>query len=662
MFTTKNIYRNSWLLHLIVWLGVFSACTEIDDEPAMVKTRSLTMSRIAIADNVNVQTARVLVFDEYGALVTNIGPISNLEQDANNDNILNINTTNETDKILAKVGKNSVYVVLNEAAGITTDESNNVTWNLTAQLNAVKTKTEMETLRNTPIEYKEVIAVEGDTEPAFLMCVYDDEVIVTNQTETLDLTGLDEGDYGFSIHRTMAKIVLESVVGGVKPDGTIVGTDNIKWDGNIKKDQIIGDTNNEALIATSAVHILSIELINIPTHYSWKQEKNTSASPYTGNYLPESIPVAASDFNLSERYFEREWPGLINGSGEVEFTRTDAMYSMWKIKENSGSKAYEVYDPEDIAANPDAYYYWGITGGSTPVPSNGITCEITYADAMKTATNYSHYKIDENGIIHLFDTSGKEFDAPNNSLYTLNKGNFISFFQDNYGNMSGNFVPGRPIAGAMKTTPNIDPSVWSLRFNNVSYYIPENISSSPSNHTKLRVTASIAIPTVELDADEVNKAINEQGGSGELVGEEGKIDMSDENIINYLYAKGEMLPHPTKEGYYALAYAGLQRMYKGTVIVTNAKGRYEKMAGYDAQIVTIEIPLTNDEYENNENLSWEYDSNTDHNIYRGREYHVKLYVTKQGAWNNQTNTASRTINIGGEELTITGKVVTKPMK
>ena len=110
--------------------------------------------------------------------------------------------------------------------------------------------------------------------------------------------------------------------------------------------------------------------------------------------------------------------------------------------------------------------------------------------------------------------------------------------------MSGNFVPGRPIAGAMKTTPYIDPSVWSLNFNNVSYYIPENITNNSDNYTKLRITASVAIPTVELDPDEVNKAINAQGGSGELVGEEVVKDLKEvdlESFINVILMLSEKI-------------------------------------------------------------------------------------------------------------------------
>ena len=54
---------------------------------------------------------------------------------------------------------------------------------------------------------------------------------------------------------------------------------------------------------------------------------------------------------------------------------------------------------------------------------------------------------------------------------------------------------------------------------------------------------------------------------------------------------------------------------------------------------------------------------TNYNIYRGHEYRVKLYVTKsRDEWGRSANPASRTINIGGEELTITGKVTASPIK
>lgn len=571
-----------------------------------------------------VREMRIIVFNSDGCISnTLLGP-EHILSSVTDENITILEVNENAPKITTSLGEHTIYVVINESAAGIKEALQNVT-----------TVASMELIRTGEVEYTNLIqAVQGE-EPPFAMCVKD-QVNITQAFTSLNLTGIverGEPTYGYPMRRSMAKVVLESVTGGVTPDGSILGSNGITWNGNAAVDQIPDDIQNTDLIATSQVHILGVELINVPTHMNWAQNgKELSSQPkYTGTYRQEPIPIAASDYHLANRYFDRVWPGHMHANGKVKFTRTDAMYSMWKIQENSGSKAYAVYNPADVEANPDEYYNWGITGGSIPVPSTGIDNTITYNDAMKTATNFSHYEIDSQGKVHLYNTSGIEYNAPNNSLYTLNKGNFTDFFQKNYGNTSGNFVPGRPVAGEMDVHPEIDPAVWQLKFNPVVYYIPENIPSDPSRFTKIRITASLAVPTAELNEKEVNDAINSQGGTGTLVGEEGKLDMSDQNIINYLYAKGQMLPHPTKEGYYALVYAGLARMYEGTITVEGAAGRYEKIVGTQAMTVTIDVPLNNDVVD-----GMKADTNTDHNVYRGHEYRVRLYITRKAseAWPN----------------------------
>ena len=632
------------------------------------------MSRIAIADKVNVQTARILVFDESGALVTNVGPISNLVQDnlvqdADNDNILNINTTNETDKILAKVGKNSVYVVLNEVDNISN-------FNLTERLEGITKKSDLLDLLKEPIDYNNLIPV-GDTEPAFLMCVYDDEVIVTNQTETLDLTGLDEGDYGFSMRRTMAKVVLESITGGVRPDGIIVGT-NTEWDGNAAVDQIPDDKTNTDLIATSAVHILGLELINVPTHYSIRQDGPDSYPSYSHTYRSEPIVIASSDFQQKNGYFDRIWDGNISVSGIVPFTRIDQLADIWKVESASGN-SYITVPLTDV--NKIEYYTWAIEGKNPANVAN--TLSENERDKIEKKFTYGDYSMDSNGNITLYDTNGKEIDVPNDSPYTLNCGDFVAFFNEQYRNdNTQNYKPGTPVAGIPQTQTIIDPAVWNLVLdkNKKAYYIPENIPQNNvpeenKSYTKLRITLSIAVPTAKLTDEQINDALKNAGG-GSLIQDEGKLNLNDKfNIQKYLYAKGSLYRYPLetdpeKPNYhrYAMRYAGLSRKFEGNVDVpAGSIGQYDAITGSTANIFTFEVPLNNDMVEGNyaENTyvgNEKPDGADDHNIYRGREYHVKLYVTKQGAWNNQTNTASRTINIGGEELTITGKVVTKPMK
>ena len=69
------------------------------------------------------------------------------------------------------------------------------------------------------------------------------------------------------------------------------------------------------------------------------------------------------------------------------------------------------------------------------------------------------------------------------------------WFKANFGNSTGNFEPGTPVAGTPSVTAQINPAVWVLDFNQNSYYIPENIPQDGESYTKLRITASIAIPT-----------------------------------------------------------------------------------------------------------------------------------------------------------------------
>lgn len=630
MFTTKNIYRNIWLLHLIVWLGVFSACTEIDDEPAMVKTRSLTMSRIAIADNVNVQTARVLVFDESGALVTNVGPISNLVQDANNDNILNINATNGTDKILAKVGKNSVYVVLNEADNISN-------YNLTERLEGITAKSDLLDLLKEPINYNNLIPV-GDTEPPFLMCVYDDNVNVTNQTEILDLTGLKE--YGFPMRRSMAKIVLESIIGGVKPDGKIVGTEEIynpeaigDQTGNSDECTInngglmVGDDNAIALALTNEILIQKVELLNVPTKYYLNQDATEYNS--LNGYLSAIITEGMTN-NLG--YINRDWKGSITTDGTVDFTRTDALPALWKHAKNSSSYGFEERYP---FSEP-----WDTENWST------------------------------------------------NGPYYLNSGEFVQYIQEAYGE-NGNleFEEGPIVPHNLQLTSILNPGVWTIN-TNIGYYIPENIQPEEnSKYTSLRVYYTIGSIMANVTEDEIEDAIHSALDNNKvpIVGEDGKTLVINKNDnwqaegVTYIRNRGHFIQNPTKlrdgknskdelvgesnDIEWGIKYDGIETIWTGTgVVISDRPGYY--FADQTYQTYSIDIPLNNDEYKNGkgDENNWQYDTDTDNNIYRGREYHVKLYVTKQGAWNNQTNTASRTINIGGEELTITGKVVTTPMK
>lgn len=669
----------SWFKYILmaVLYGAFTtSCAPEDDLVSALYDKSyVTLSRVVIPldnndntkEHITVESVRVLIFDGISGniisntLVSGENNISGSYDASHNAYIISLNNT----AIAAYAGSHDVYVVLNENA-----------FGANLGLGSVTTKTGMDNIKNQPVPYNTIMAVPAGNEPPFLMCTYDRVNIPSGSTATnpfvIDMTGLDAGDYAFSMRRSMAKIVLESVIGGVKPDGTIVGT-TTKWNGKVSEDQISGDTDNQDLIATSAVHILGVELINVPNQFYWNHDGSdpTTQSPYNVTYHTDAIPIATSDFNLTEKYFDREWPGDITASGVVPFTRVDALYSIWKTDDNKGSKPYVIISEADALNDPATYYNWLITDHPVyPAITDNKAQTISYAEYNKTAYNYDKYTIDEEGIIHLWNTSGVEMDLPNNSSYLLNSGNFTTWFKENFGNSTGNFEPGTPVAGTPSVTAKINPAVWVLDFNQNSYYIPENIPQDEESYTKLRITASIAIPTAILDEKKVNDAINKQDTGGTLIQDEGTLDMSDTNIQKYMFAKGTMTPYTAdtqgaRYGYHALKYSGLNRVYTGEVQVDEGKGQYDAITGMTAKKVVIEVPLTNDTYENKNGdvNNWKEDTDTDHNIYRGHEYRVKLYVTKSNdEWRRSANPASRTINIGGEELTITGKVTASPIK
>ena len=413
----------------------------------------------------------------------------------------------------------------------------------------------------------------------------------------------------------------------------------------------------------------------MPKEYSWKQDGSDPTkfpeSEVTSYHAPISIakPIVVEN-EEPKGYFDRIWPGSIIVSGKVPFTRVDALADFWKTANNSA--AYAVVFEDKV---PDNYFIWSLD--QTYLYSERLGWTLTYSDDDDKSmyNNYEKYTIDDQGFVHLWDIYGNEIPSPPNDHFNLNNGEFIRFYLNEYWGEEV-YKPGTPVAGKPEGTVTIDPAVWTLNFENKSYYIPENIQTDEDKQTKLRIKLSVATASAEFTEKEVQDLIDSflkdnPGYVGDLVQDEGTLYVANDkagkdNIGKFLWVKGEFYQHSVDKNAYAIRYGGLKREFRGETDVTDKKGGYQSIVGDDVQIVTIEIPLTNDEYENisnSENLSWEYDSAPeDHNIYRGREYHVKLYVTKQGAWNNQTNTASRTINIGGEELTITGKVVTKPMK
>lgn len=273
MMRIQNIIRASVVMITLLFLS----CVKSEDsfQNATVKLRLEGGIGVTIPDAAadtraeaikpTVETLRVLTFNSSGALMGNVllqGSELGIAADASDHWIITIPTDTFVE---ASYGDNHVYVVLNESvAGIT------------EQLTAANlTQTQMETIRGGKVAYNELIPVTEGSEPPFIMCVYDVVNVSQSQT-TLNLTGLgDYGEptYGFPMRRTMAKIVLESVYGGVGVDGKIIGTD-ITYDPSSTIDQtgtgdkvtlgsdgkpIAGSTGNVDLAYTSEVFVSKLD-------------------------------------------------------------------------------------------------------------------------------------------------------------------------------------------------------------------------------------------------------------------------------------------------------------------------------------------------------------------------------------------------------------------
>lgn len=578
--------------------------TAIKDENRTFSTLTRSTFTVQEGETLTVDAVRVLVFDANGNKVSNTtfdDANVSYSKDENNNTIISFDNV----KFETRMGSNIIYVVLNENA---------FGANLTNALNDVTNVDQMEAIRTEGIAFSEVIAVPEGNELPFLMCAYD-TVNVTSGSESapsaIDMTGLTSDSYAFNMRRSMAKVVIESIEGGVDMNGNPI-------------------TDQNLLTETSAIHILDVELINVPNTFYWNDDEIEGksnqfvANPYNGAYLyPRgngfNLGVSSDGSNTDQGYYERVWNGEITVSGTLGFTRTDALGDVWKLSSGGeGKKAY------------------------TMTPS---------------------YTWDEDA-------------AKNTANHELNAGNFADFFKTTLDNPS-NFTPGPLVPG--EWTPSnvqITPAPWTLNLNSQAYYIPENITTeNSSNQTAIRIKASIATPIAELTEEEVNailKELADKNFDGGFVGDSDGdgildyMDLDDDKHIwlNVLFDTAEAVkdPNGTKWG---ILYSGIKYYFNGTTTVEGKKGYYAKIhdgVGGATRFLDIVLPL--------------YNGNTgDANVYRGHEYKVKLRINKSpdaedSAWTSAEANRSVTYHElpamttrGGEsDLCIAAEVIATPVE
>ena len=572
--------------------------TAIKDENKTFSTLTRSTFTVQDGETLTVDAVRVLVFDANGNKVSNTtfdvdDANVSYSKDENNNTIISFDNV----KFETRMGSNIIYVVLNENA---------FGANLTTALNAVTNVDQMEAIRTKGIAFSEVIAVPEGNELPFLMCAYD-TVNVTSGSESapsaIDMTGLTSDSYAFNMRRSMAKVVIESIEGGVDMNGNPI-------------------TDQTLLTETSAIHILDVELINVPNTFYWNDDEieGTSnqfeAKTYNGDYLyPRGngfdLGVSSDGSNTDQGYYERVWNGEITVSGSITFTRTDMLETLYKTAENSG--------------NNGAY-------GLTP--------------------NY----------VFTYDY------ASNPANHFLNMGGFADFYFNTY-ITGGNYVPGPYTPKEWNLSSiQIQPSTWTLSLDKQAYYIPENITTDKNNQTAIRIRASIATPTAYITDEEINKIIDEaiknNNYNGGIVGEGNVIKVGDKKALSaFLGSKGQAVPDPNGSGMYAIAYYGVQSIFEATTSVTNQSGFYAKIVeGEATRYLDIVLPL--------------YNGNTgDANVYRGHEYKVKLRINKSpdaedSAWTSAEANRSVTYHElpamttrGGEsDLCIAAEVIATPVE
>ncbi len=593
------------------------------------------ITRAASDESLTVESLRVLIFNN-SALVSNKLFESGFSFDNSGDNwIVSMDGDAYVD---ARYGVNAVYVVLNEDTG-----------GLTSSLEGITTQQEMEDLRKGTVAYTELIPVDNNNEPPFLMCVYDNNVNITATKTELDLTGLGDPTYGFPMRRTMAKVVLETIYGGVSTDGKILGTE-IVYDPNSATDQTgtgdkvtldkngiptVESTGNKELAGTSEVFVSKLEILNVPTEYSWAQEKDNSQNNVTSSassFLPpqdiSTAYVLPENPIPSQNYMQRVWNGSIVASGSIDFSRTDSFPSFYRTHATSGgSNAYQL---------EEAYIY-----SSEPSSSQLAT--------------------------------------------SFNSGNFFDFVQEDIYGPESEIIEGivTPKFETLNLTSSIDPSAWSVAFveGKNQYYIPENIQTASSNRTMLRVYLSIGKVMVDVDPEKIKQIIDDALSSENLpiIKEDGEqIIITKGNLNTVVTGMAQAIQNPTTVGdglgskgqnigtsydsAWGICYTGINAIWSGNYSgITNQEGYYFVDVTSNQTNYYIDIPLYNN------------DKPDDHNIYRGHEYRVKLYVTKKSSANwtpvAETNRSvsyhelpMMTTRGGESDLCIAAEITTIPTK
>lgn len=571
----KSIF--SWMLLLSVLTGcIYDEGPDCENETAggtylAVRSSSITFPTAnGEPESITLNTLRIIVFSQAtGRVVTNkVFDISDHEPPtAENGWVVDFSDI----VVETKPGESIVYVILNEDVSAVSGKS------LAGELNRLSTLADMNTLVNTPLSYATPLRVEYESdgvtpkEPPFVMSTFGECVIPEGRTAAdpylADLRGPSEGQIGFELDRTMAKVTIESVSNRPMYEGQL--TDNV---------------------ATSYIFILKMGLVNVPMHYLWSPNRpQTEGYPvpaYTGSYQ-------TLDFGLENDttfFYDRDWSGNIRLNIDADAYEVEELKDsrIWYTGRGSGKGSYSIYK-HTLDAN--------------------IQANINNISDKVFPSNYP------GGIITVLE---------------INRGNFFTFVEQLYANASpDDYLPSwYELEEPYTLTPNVTGGNWELTGKNISYYVPEHILSDktdPTSATKLYVKAAKAtIPDTITKEMSYNIQWDETTWGEWIysVTPGGTSDITQEQMNALWGYELDTIPHPTTGADLVIIrhyWKGAIRYRDGHAVGTLDGVQFANIAS-SSDTKEFYLPIRNTPA-----------SPVDYNIYRNHEYRFSVHAIEAWA-------------------------------
>lgn len=517
------------------------------------------------AESITLNSLRIIVFSQAtGRVVTNkVFDISDhTPPSADNDWVVDFSDI----VVETKPGESIVYAILNEDVSAVSGKS------LAGELNELSTLAEMNALVNTPLSYAVPLRVQYESdgvtpkEPPFIMSTFGECTIPAGRPienpYLADLRGPSEGQMGFELDRTMAKVTIESVSNYPMYEGQ--------------------ETDNEA---TSYIFILKMGLVNVPMQYLWSPNRpQTDSYPvtaYTGSYQ-------TLDFGLENEekfFYDRDWNG--------------------NIRLNIDADAYEVEELKD-----SRIWFTGRASGSNAYSIYKHTLDTNIINNINNISDKVFPSTYTGGIITVLE---------------INRGNFFTFVEQLYANASpDDYLPSwYELKEPYTLTPNVTGGYWELTEKNISYYVPEHILSdktSPTSATKLYVKAAKAsIPDEITKEMSYNIHWNETSWGGWIYSiTPGGTTSITQAQMNALWGyELDTIPHPTTGADLVIIrhyWKGAIRYRNGHALGTLDGVQFANIAS-SSDTKEFYLPIRNTPA-----------SPVDYNIYRNHEYRFSVHA------------------------------------